>query len=908
MPKTPKLVLVDGNALFHRAYHAIPHLSNAEGLPTNAVYGFAMILLKMLSDLKPDYTIVAWDKSSKTFRKDLYPEYKATRVKAPDDLYAQIPMVKELIAALRLPFIELDNYEADDIIGTLSHQAKGLETIIVTGDMDELQLVSDRVKVYTMQRGFTDTTIYDLEKMQDKYGLTPKEFIDLKALKGDNSDNIPGVPGVGEKTAMNLVQKYGSLDGVYEHLDEIPGKLGERLRDNKELAYLSYKLSVIVLDAPIKLELDGAEVGRYDKQAVGELFRRLNFKSLLAKLPPELAEGPASLFDGPAGEPVVRTRDHIEKANYTLVDTKEKLADLVKNLESQKIFALDTETTSVDEMTAELVGLSFSWKSGEAYYVPVAHKAGKQLSWAEVQKALMPVLANEKIGKVGHNIKYDYKVLKRHGVTVAPIAFDTMIAAFIVNPLARSQTLDDLAYAEFGIEMIPITDLIGKNGKDQSTFDHVSIEEAVVYASEDADVTWRLYEKLAPKLTKGGFDKLATTSEWPLIPVLGDMEVAGIELDVPFLKKFNKTISAAILKLEQQIWKAAGMEFNIASPAQLSQVLFDKLDLEKAGVKKGKTGYSTAATELEKLTGAHPIIAMISEFRELTKLKSTYVDALPLMVNNADGRIHTNFNMTIAQTGRLSSTNPNLQNIPVRTELGREIRKAFVAPKGRVLVSADYSQIELRIAAALSKDPTMLGTFAKGIDLHLQTASELFDLPLDKVTKEQRYAAKTINFGVLYGMSAHGLTVATGMSREDSLSFIKRYYELRPGLATYIDSIKQEAREKEYVETLLGRKRPCGEINSNNHIVAAAAERMAVNVPLQGTAADIMKLAMIQLAPKLDDKSQLLLQIHDELIVETDAKQGEKVAELMRETMESVYDLGVPLVVDTAIGTNWGQL
>lgn len=912
--KKERLVLVDGNALFHRAYHAVPHLTNKDGEPTNAVYGFANIMIKMMNDLKPKYVVVCWDKSSKTFRKDMYADYKATRKSMDEELRVQIPFVKELVDALNLPFVELENYEADDIIGTFVEQSKDYETIVVTGDKDELQLIDEDTKIYMLQKGFSQTQIYGLEEMMETYGLTPKEFIDLKALQGDSSDNIPGVPGVGPKTAVDLIQKYGSLDGVYENLDDLKGKLKERLEENKELAYLSYKLSTIVRDAPVKLDIEHATLNQVDRQALHELFMRLNFKSLLSKLPPEMAGpepstgGDPSLFGGDGSTGGVRERAHLKNVKYDSVTSKSQLELLVKKLEGKKIIALDTETTSVDVMEAELVGMSFSVKAGEAYYIPVGHEAGTQLDKDEVLAALKPVLEDPKIGKVGHNIKYDYQIYKRAGIHIKNIAFDTMVAGFILNPVARTQGLGDLAYSELGVEMIPIEELIGTKGKDQKSFNQTDIAAATQYACEDADVAWRLYEKLAPELKKEGFEELAERTEWPLIEVLGDMELNGIELDVDFLAKFNKTLSKDILACQEKIWKIAGSTFNISSPNQLQEVLFTKLGLPTQGVKKGKTGYSTAANELDRLRGTHEIIDHISQYRELTKLKSTYVDALPGQVSKVDGRVHTSFNQTIAQTGRLSSINPNLQNIPVRTEIGREIRKAFVAPKGRVLVSADYSQIELRVAAALSKDNGMIETFKKGIDLHQQTAAELYGVKLDNVTKQQRYAAKTINFGVLYGMSAHGLMVATGMTREEAASFIARYFEVRAKLKQYIEDTKAFARKNEYTATLLGRKRPCPEINSKNHIISAAAERMAVNVPIQGTAADIYKLAMIAVAPKLDEDSKLLLQIHDELIVETPKDKADKVAKMLKETMEEVYDLGVPLAVDTDYGQNWGEL
>jgi DNA polymerase-1 len=905
MAKKERLVLVDGSAVFHRGYHAIPHLSNAEGIPTNATLGYTTILLRVLADLKPKYAIVAWDKSGDTFRKDMYPEYKAHRKKQPDDLYAQIRYTKEVTEALGLPWVELAKYEADDIIGTFSRQARkhGLETIIVTGDLDELQLIDENTKVYTMRRGFTDTVIYDLEGLKDRYGVTPEQFIDLKALKGDASDNIPGVAGVGEKTAQNLIEQYGSLDGVYEHVGELKGKLKERLESDKEMAYLSQKLSTIVCDAPVELDLKPAQLGHYDKPHIHDLFRRLEFKSLLTKLPPEITTAP-TLFDDSA--PVDKDRTHLKEVHYTAITNLDDLNKLVTQIKNVGAVAFDTETTSVNEMEAELVGISLSCKAKEAYYIPVAHQEGEQLSLKQVQEVLAPVLADPAIAKIGHNAKYDYKVLTRHGLKPSPITFDTMIAAFILNPLGRSQSLDDLAYKEFGIEMIPISELIG-TGKTQVTFDHVSVEDAIIYASEDADITWRLYQIMKPQIEKAGFAKLGESTEWPLIPILGDMEIAGIQLDSDFLNTFNIKLTKEIAQLQRKIWEAAGEEFNIASPTQLASILYEQLDLNKVGVKKGKTGFSTAASELEKLQDAHPIIPLIGDYRELSKLQSTYVETLPLLADK-HGRVHTRFNQTIAQTGRLSSTDPNLQNIPVRTEIGREIRKAFVAPEGRVLVSADYSQIELRVAAALSKDKGMIETFKKGVDLHQQTAAEMFNVPLDQVTKDQRYAAKTVNFGVMYGMSPHGLSVATGMTREEAVAFIDRYFEIRKTLKEYIEATKEFARKHEYTETLLGRRRPCSEINTNNFQIRNAAERIAVNVPLQGTAADIMKLAMIALVPKLPKGVQLLLQIHDELICEADATQADEVAKIMKDTMENVYDLGVPIVADTSIGKSWGEL
>jgi len=924
--KKPLLVLVDGSAVFHRGYHAIPHLSTRDGLPTNAVLGFANIIFKVIESLKPEYIIITWDKSSKTFRKDWYPEYKATRIKAPDDLYAQIPVTRELVGALNMPWIELENYEADDIIGTLARQAEergDLDIVIATGDKDQLQLIDKSTVVDMFNPRGLEPTRYDLAKMQEKYQLTPLQFIDYKALVGDTSDNIPGVAGIGDVGARKLLAAYHSLDGIYEHIGEITGKVHDQLVDQKDMAYLSYKLSTIVLDAPVTLDLEGALVRPHDYDHLNDLFRRLEFRSLMSKLPvlrqiesgkPDASAVTLTLFGDEAEVGAKKARAHLADAKYAAITGQRELDELAAKLEKLPVFAFDTETTSVDTFVADLVGLSFAFTEGEAYYIPVGHTEGKQLERKLVLDRLRPVLENPKIGKTGHNLKFDYEVLRKHGVEVRGIEFDTMIAAFLLNSLGRAQSLDDLAYSELGIEMIPISEMIG-TGKTQTTFDHTTIQDATIYAAEDADMSWRLYLKLKAELeaqsdvNEHGWSmlRLASDIEWPIVPILAEMEIAGVKLDTKVLEEFGGRLEVRINQLKGEIFDQAGEEFNMGSPAQLGQILYGRLGLPTAGLKKGKTGVSTAADVLEKLRDSHPIIPLIMEYRELDKLKNTYVDALPGLVKS-DGRIHTSFNQTIAQTGRLSSTNPNLQNIPVRTELGREIRGAFVAPAGRVLVSADYSQIELRVAAALAGDEGMIETFKAGIDLHRQTAAELYGVELDGVTKAQRYAAKTINFGVLYGMSAHGLSVATGMEGKEAAGFIERYFEVRPKLRQYIEDTKKFAYDNQYTATLFGRRRACPEIRSSNFMLRSGAERMAVNVPIQGTAADIYKLAMIEVARRLENDSDLLLQIHDELIVETPAAKGEAVAGLMREVMSAVIDLGVPLAVDTAIGVNWGEL
>ena len=917
MTNRSRVAIFDGHALLHRGFHAIPFLSTKDGTPTNGVYGFTMMLLNAIKELKPEYVVVAWDMPGKTFRHDLDEKYKATRKETDKDLVPQFDVTKDLLAAFEIPVIGVEGYEADDVIGTLAEQLKKQhEIVIVTGDMDELQLVDEHVSIYTLKRGFSDTVLYDPAAVKDRYGVTPEEFLVTKALKGDSSDNIPGVKGVGEKTAAELVVKYKTLDGIYAHLDELKPALRAKLEAGRDDAYRSLELSRIVRDVPCEFELEAARLHRYDRDKVIELLHKLEFRSLIAKLPQSEVGQQKNLFDEIYN---VDTRDHerlrahLQTAQYKGVTTKQQLDELVTKLAQHKVFAIDTETTSLEPIAADLVGISLSWEEGKAYYVPVGHTDGEQLALAEVIAALKPILEDPEIGKIGHNIKYDYQILKCAGVTMRGICFDTMVAAFLINPLGRAQTLSGLALAELGIEMIEITELIGPRGKNQKTFDQVPIYEAVKYAAEDADIAWRLYQRLSNELQSiGKLEEVAAQLEWPLIPVLGDIELTGVKLDADFFAKFSKDLDKRLTKTIEQIYDLAGEEFNINSTQQLKEVLFNKLKIDGEGLKKVKTGgASTAASELEKLRGKHPIIDLIFDYREVTKLKSTYVDTLPLLVQPKTGRVHTSYQQTIAQTGRLSSNNPNLQNIPVRTPLGREIRKGFVADTGKVFVSADYSQIELRLAAAMADDKQMIEDFQSGIDIHTLTAAQMAGVKPEEVTKDQRYGAKTINFGVLYGMNIHGLSVATGMSYEESKDFIDKYFELRKGVAEYIKKLKKQAHEEGYTETLFGRRRPCPDIKSSSFIVRSAAERQAVNMPLQGTAADMMKLAMIRLAPKLarlDGDAHMILQIHDELIVECDEKLIDEVKQLLRDTMEHVIKLAVPIEVGEVVGKNWGEL
>lgn len=907
MAKKQKLVLFDGHALLHRGFHALPYLTAKDGTPTNGVYGFTMIMLKALSEIKPDYVAVGWDMPGKTFRHKIYSDYKGTRAKAPQELYDQIPLTRELIKAFNIPLVELEGYEADDIIGTLAKKyAKDLETIIVTGDLDELQLVDDKTKVYTMRRGFTDTILYGVDEVKQKYGLTPEEFITYKALKGDASDNIPGVTGIGEKTSTDLVNKYKTLDNIYKNLEIINTRIAEKLKAQKDQAYLSLKLSKIETDLNLKFKIADARLHDYDRNEVYEIFQKLNFKSLLNKIPQTIRQN--SLFD--QSEPqIVKNRQHLKTVQYTLIDKQDQLEDLLKKLKKVKVFAFDCETDSLNVVDASLVGMSFCFEEEKAYYIPVGHKGGKQLEKKEVIEKLKPILQDSKIGKVGHNLKFDYQIMKQNGINLSPIIFDTMIATFLVNPLVRAQTLSDLAFSELGISMIGIEELIGPKGKNQQSFDMIDINKACQYASEDADIAFRLYQKLNKELcSTGKLAELADNMEWPLISVLGNMELTGVKLDVEFLQKFAHEINQKIKNYEEEIWSLAGEKFNISSTKQLKEILFSKLKIESQGLKKNKTGVSTAAKELEKLKGSHPIIDLIFEYREVVKLKTTYVDALPLLVNKKTGRIHTSYNQTIAQTGRLSSTNPNLQNIPIRTTLGKEVRKAFIAEKGKIFVSADYSQIELRLAAALANDKPMIDAFKSGEDIHTLTAAELYGISEDKVTQQQRYSAKAINFGILYGMNPHGLSVATGMDYDQAKKFIEKYFFWRKDLADYIEKIEKSAQKVGYTETIFGRRRPCPDINSNNFIIRSAAQRAAVNMPLQGTAADMMKLAMIKIAKKLPTHAKMILQIHDELIVECPLKLRDQVGEILKSSMENIYKFSVPIEVHIKSGNSWGDL
>ncbi len=913
MAKQKKLVIIDTFSLLHRAWHAIPYLTTKDGTVINAAFGFTSILLRLIKELKPDYILAAFDLAGPTFRHTEYKEYKGTREKQPDEFYNQIILVEQILDALEIPRLSQPGYEADDIIGSIvthnSAKFKDLKNVIVTGDNDSLQLVNKQTEVYAMKRGINDTIIYNIAGVKARYGLEPKQLIELKAIMGDASDNIPGVKGIGEKGAQTLISEFGSLDGVYKNLEspKIKDRLRELLRQQKEQAYQSRRLGTIITDLEVKVDLPSAALHQFDRQKVYEIFKKLEFNSLIDKIPHQpLAD--ESVNDITA-KPTSRSKIGTHKETYELIKGEAAMKKFVAKLKAQKIFALDTETTGLDPLEAKILGASFSWRKAEGYYVSLRTESDRKL----FTKLFKSLLEDEKIEKVGHNLKFDYEILKQIGLTVRGITFDTMIAAFLLKP-DRGLRLEELAFNYFGVRMQELSEIAPRPAQgDKKNLDIKAIPEEQLswYAAEDADFSFRLYQALKKELTEANLQKLNTTIEIPLLPVLADMQLAGISVDVSLLKKMEKRFAGRIAEVTKKIHKMAGREFNISSPLQLKGILFDDLQIDTKGLKKTKTGISTAASELDKLEGRHPIIPFISQYRELTKLQSTYIVALPKMVSKVDKRIHTNFNQTIAATGRLSSINPNLQNIPIRTEIGREIRQAFIADKGNKLVSADYSQIELRLAAHISEDPVMVKSFKNGEDIHTATAAKINKIPLEQVNKDERRKAKEVNFGVIYGLGSVGLAQRTGISRDEAKDFIAKYFDLYKGVKNYIEGTKMEVRDVGYVETLFGRRRYLPEINSTMPQLVAQAERMAVNMPLQGSAADIIKLAMIELAvrlPEISPKSKMLLQVHDELVFEMPEKEVTKVAKEVKVIMEGVTKLKVPLVVDVKFGDNWSEM
>ncbi len=884
-----KLFLIDGNSFCYRAYYAIQGLATSKGEPTNAIYGVITMLHKIIEEDKPDYIAVCFDRKEPTFRHEKFEDYKAHRKPMPDDLVEQMPLIKEIIKAYRIPVYEKAGYEADDILGTLAEKAakEKYEVYILTGDKDALQLVNPSIKVYNVHK---ENLVYDAKKVKERFsGLGPDQIVDIMALMGDASDNIPGVPKVGEKTAIELMKEFGSLDNIYKNLNRIKKEaVRKSLEDNKDTAYLSRELATIDRHVPFEFKISDMKLKEPDQEKLKEFFKRFEFRTLLKDVTPT-AEAKT------------------EKRNYHLVETEKDLKALAEKLESLKAFSVDTETTSSDPISASLVGISVSFKERDAYYIPCSspEHEGKGLPREKVLGALGPLLNNSKIRKFGQNIKYDWLVFKKHGVELEGIDFDTMIASYLINPAKQQHNLDDISMQYLNVKKISTKSLLGE-GKKAVTMDKIPLEQVSEYACEDADCVFRLEKKLRPILEEHDLMKLFNEVEIPLLKVLAKMELRGVKLDMEFLSKLSKKLEKDLDGLSGNIYKQAGCEFNINSTKQLAEVLFEKLKLPT--LKKTKTGYSTDVSVLEKLSESHEVPKLLLEFREKTKLKSTYVDALPALADQ-EGLIHTSFNQTVAATGRLSSSDPNLQNIPIKSELGREIRKAFIPRSEKhKIVSADYSQIELRLLAHFSKDPNLVKAFDEGMDVHKYTASILYGVKEKDVTREMRYAAKTVNFSVIYGKTAFGLSKDLGIGIGEADEFIKNYFKRYSHVKDYLETQKEHARKYGYVTTFLGRRAYFPDIKSSNVMMRQFAERAAINAPLQGSAADLIKLAMIEIDKKLDGKKYktlMILQVHDELVFDTPEEELDEVTKLIRNDMETAVKLRVPLEIGLKIGQSW---
>jgi DNA polymerase I len=1023
-----KLVLIDGNAMIHRAFHAVPgHLTNSKGEPVNATFGFTSMLMKALLEEKPDYIAMTFDRPTPTFRHQEFAPYKAQRPPLPDTMRPQFGRIRELVQAFNIPIYEKDGFEADDVLGTLSVQAaqKGVQTIIYTGDMDTLQLVNDHVIVKVAKRGISEITEYTPEAVRARYGFDPDKIPDFKGLSGDTSDNIPGVPGIGEKTASKLINDYGNLEGILDHVAELKPKEQKLIGEHRQQAEQSKHLATIVLDVPVHLDLEACRIEQLHPNGALAIFRDLEFRSLVGKaqalfrelgvaapaeamkptaeetaaatlqeaettisdeddplampplgivpvltppLPPDGMQASAPFATHPIGNvavvmstpnaPAPRVREAGETAEVTtqldlfgaaepapavvhklhwpgasssppiieeetskttntlVVQSEESLQVLVSSLRRTGSFAIDTETTSDDPWHADLVGISLAMAPGEAYYIPVGHIAtlenpdpGAQLPLAYVLEQLRPILEDAAIGKYMHNAKYDMLVFARAGVTMRGLAFDSMVGAYLVNPGQRGLGLKDQAFQRLNIVMTPISQLIGTGSKAIS-MSQVPIHAAANYAGADADMTLRLVAPLQAELRHLNLLDLHDRVELPLTPVLLKMEMAGVALDADFLRGFEATLGEQIAALEKAIYDAVGHQFNINSTKQLGDILFSELKLPSG--KKTKTGYSVSADVIDGLRGKHPMVDFLLDYRQLTKLKSTYVDGLLALMDPVSGRVHTSFNQTVASSGRLSSSNPNLQNIPIRTEVGRRIRRAFIADPSYVLLTADYSQFELRILASITQEPRLVEAFNNDEDIHTITAASLFNIPAAQVTKDQRRLAKTVVYAVLYGQSAFGLAQITGMTNSEAAEFIRRYHETFPSVKVYVDRTLNQAHQQGYVNTLYGRKRFIPEMHSLPSVERQALEREAINMPIQGTNADLIKIAMIRIQHALEEqrvKTRMILQVHDELVFEVAVEEMERARRLIKRLMEGVMDGTmkghVPIKVEMKVGKNW---
>jgi DNA polymerase-1 len=881
------LYLIDGSSYIYRAYYAIRHLSSPKGFPTNALYGFTQMLLKVLKDRKPDHVAVVFDLGRQTFRTELYPEYKANRSAMPDDLVPQIAPIKEMVRAFNIPVLEKQGFEADDIIGTIARECEkaGMAVVVVTGDKDLMQIVTANVTLLDTMKD----QVSGIPEVLERFGVEPERVVEILGLAGDTSDNIPGVPGVGEKTALKLIQEFGSLDALLERAAKVKGKTGERIREFADQARLSRKLATIDRHTPVDYRYEDLAASPPDTKRLADLFREYGFTTLMKELTSEAS---------------------LSTAGYRTVLSEQDFSALLRELAAVPAFAVDLETTSLNPLAAEIVGLSFSFREHEAFYLPVGHcypGAPEQLAREMVLAELTPIFTDPVRPKIGQNIKYDYQVLRRHGIEVQGLWCDTMLASYLLNPVRSSHGLDSLAVEFLDHKMISYQEVAGK-GKEQINFSQVPLERAAVYSCEDADATFLLQGIFLPRLTTAGMDSLFFDLEMPLVKILAEMELQGVRLDLPLLRELSGMFAGQLANLEKEIFAGAGCEFNINSPKQLGEVLFERLKLP-AG-RKTKTGWSTDMDVLARLALEHEIASLILQFRSISKLKSTYTDALPKLVDPSTGRVHTSYNQAVTNTGRLSSSEPNLQNIPIRSEEGRKIRRAFIAEEGSLLLSADYSQIELRVLAHLSGDRVFCDAFAHDEDIHTRTASEVFDLLPGLVSPEMRRQAKTINFGVIYGQGAFSLARELGVSTQTAKEFIDNYFRRHSGARDFLDACVRDAEKNGYVTTILGRKLPIPDIASSNGNIRAFAQRNAINYPIQGSAADIIKRAMVLVSERMKRealKSRLIMQVHDELVFEVPEEERIQMEMLVCHEMEHAVSLRVPLKVDLSFGRNWSE-
>ncbi len=910
-----KLFILDAYALIFRAYYAFiknPRY-NSKGLNTSAIFGFTNVLDEILKKEKPTHIAVCFDAPAATFRSEIYPEYKANRDATPEDIKKSIPYIKDILEAFKIPIYEQAGFEADDLAGTIAKMfsKKEFDVFLMTSDKDYLQLIDENIKIYKPRTRSKEVEIIGIDEFKEKFGLnSPLQFIDILALAGDTADNVPGVPGVGEKTAMKLLHKFENIDNIYQNIDQLKGKQKEKFEQNKELAYLSKKLVTIKTDIDLNISEKDLLIKEIDEQKLISIFNELEFKNTISRVI-QKPQAQQSIWDTPTENNLTLQTQQLStikdvKPNYTLVETEYETEELLKLLENAKEFAFDTETTSVDAHEAELVGMSFCVEKNQAFYVAVSSNKNQA---QETVNLFKKVLENEDIGKIGQNIKYDITVMKYYGVNLNGKLFDTMIAHNLLSPELKNN-LDYMAETYLNYKTIHIDELIGKKGRNQMKMSALSPQAIKDYASEDADIAFQLKDIFAEKIKSEALENIFYEVEMPLVYVLADIEFNGVTIDKEFLSNYRKELIEKIEKTESEIYKYSGMKFNISSPKQLGEILFKKLKItDKPKLTKTKQ-FATGEEELLKYQDTHPIVNEILTYRSLKKLITTYIDALPKLINPKTGKIHTSYNQAITTTGRLSSNNPNLQNIPIRTAEGRRIRQAFVPTSGNILIDADYSQVELRLMAHLSQDPNMLNAFCQNSDIHAQTAASLFKVELKDVTKEMRYQAKTANFAMIYGSSAYGLSQNLNITPKDAKVLIDNYFETYAKVKEYMDKMIKQARDNTFVTTLMGRKRYLKSINSRNSLLRSTAEHNAINTPIQGSAADIIKMAMINIHKKIKElnlESKMIMQVHDELTFDVPKHEQEKMLELIKNEMENCVKLTVPLLVDIETGENWAE-